>query len=255
MTTLENTQVYQNEYQRRCEPARKEFSVRKVVREICTENIDPKLLKLFMIHWSALSAGLTEPIPNYLQRAGQRCEEKGLKEMAEFFYEHEEEEEGHDNWATEDVKKLVEAWNREEPNFQLDSKELLNEKMSPAVKRYHQLHEHVIEGNSPWDELAIDVEIELISTTYGPLLLKNWIDCMGQDSLPSISFLHEHVRADVGHTETNFEVVHKLLAQHPEYTDTLVKTAGDALNSYADFLDDALNYAKKVYTRVSEVRA
>ncbi|MBD2533633.1 hypothetical protein H6G97_30415 [Nostoc flagelliforme FACHB-838] len=252
MTTLENTQIYQNEYQRRCEPARKEFASRKVVKEIFTEGVEPKLLKLFMIHWSALSAGLTEPIPAYLKRAGERCEEEGLKEMAEFFYQHEEEEEGHDNWATEDVKKLVDTWNLEEPKFHIDSKELLNHKMSPAVKRYHQLHERVIEGDSPCAELAIDVEIELISTTYGPLLLKSWVESMGQDSLPSISFLYEHVRADVGHTETNFQVVHKLLAQHPEYTDILVETAGDALNSYADFLDDAMNYAKKMYALVSK---
>lgn len=252
MTTLEASQIYQNEYQRRCEPARKEFASRKVVKEVFTEGVEPKLLKLFMIHWSTLSAGLTEPIPAYLKRAGERCEKKGLKEMAEFFYEHEEEEDGHDNWATEDAKKLVDIWNREEPNFQLDAKKLLDNRMSPAVKHYHKLHERVIEGDSPWDELAIDVEIELISTTYGPLLLKRCVEIMGQDSLLNISFLDEHVRADVGHTETNFEVVHKLLAKHPEYADTLVQTAGDALNSYADFLDDAMSYAKKVYARVSE---
>lgn len=255
MTTLENTQIYQNEYQRRCKTARKEFASRTVVKEVFTEGIEPKLLKLFMIYWSALSAGISEPIPAYFNRAAERCKKEGFEEMVEIFSEHGKEEEGHDAWATSDVQKLVEIWNKEEPNFQLDAKELLDNRMSPAVKRYHKLHEHVIEGDSPWAELAIGLEIELIATTYGPILLKNWVNCMGQDSLPSISFLHEHVRADVGHTETNFEVVHKLLAQHPEYTDTLVKTAGDALNSYADFLNDALNYAKKVYTRVAEVRA
>jgi hypothetical protein len=255
MTTLENTQIYQNEYQRRCETARKDFASRKVVKEVFTEGVEPKLLKLFMIHWSALSAGISEPIPTYFNRAAERCEKEGFKKMAEVFSEHGKEEHGHDDWATNDVQKLVEIWNQEEPNFQLDSKELLDNRMSPAVKRYHKLHERVIEGDSPWAELAIGLEIELIATTYGPLLLKRCVEIMGQDSLPNISFLDEHVRADVGHTETNFEVVHNFLVQHPEYTDILVETAGDALNSYADFLDDAMSYAKKVYARVSEASA
>lgn len=255
MISFEETQVYQNEYQEKCEAARSEFASRKVVKELFEEGLEPRLLKLFMIYWSALSAGISEPIPQYFKRASERCEEKGLVDMARFFYKHAGEEDGHDNWATEDVKKLVEAWNQEVPSFQLDSKELLAKRMSPAVKRYHALHERVIESNSPWDELAIAVEIELISTTYGPILLEDWIESMGQDSLPSISFLHEHVTADVGHTETNFEVVHNLLAQHPEFVSSLVVTARDALISYADFLEDAMHYAKNAYAQAFKASA
>ncbi|GAC1449103.1 MAG: hypothetical protein NVSMB70_18380 [Chamaesiphon sp.] len=255
MTTLEMTQIYQNEYQRRCDPARQEFASRKVVREVFVEEIDPQLFKLFMIYWSALSAGISEPIPAYFKHAAERCEKAGFKEMAEVFSEHGKEEDGHDDWATSDVQKLVEIWNQEEPNFPMDAKELLDNRMSPAVKRYHNLHERVIEGDAPWAELAIGLEIELIATTYGPILLQRCAEFMGQDSIRNISFLYEHVRADVGHTETNFEVVHNFLVQHPESTDTLVETAGDALNSYADFLDDAMSYAKKVYAHISAASA
>lgn len=251
MTTLQKPQIYQNEYQKRCEIARQNFASKPVVREIFVAGIEPQLLKLFMIHWSALSAGLTEPIPVYLKRAGERCAELGLPEMAEFFHEHEEEEDGHENWAIADVRKLVEIWNRETPNFPLDVEELLANKFSPAVKRYHQLHESVIEGDAPWDELAIDVEIELISTTYGPILLKNCVACMGQNAFPSISFLHEHVSADVGHTETNFQVIHELISRHLEYTHSLVGTAIAALDSYADFLEEAMIQAKKVHDRLT----
>ncbi|NEO41548.1 MAG: hypothetical protein F6J90_36560 [Moorea sp. SIOASIH] len=250
MITVEKTKIYQNEYQKKAELARQQFAARDVVKELFTQEVEPKLLKLFMIHWSALSAGLTEPIPVYLERAGERCQNMDFQEMAKFFYEHEEEEDGHENWAIEDVEELVAIWNQEEPNCQLDAQELLAKKISPAVKRYHQLHERVIEGDSPWAELAIDVEIELLSTTYGPILVKKWVDCMGQASLSKVSFLHKHVLADVGHTDTNFEVVDKFISDHPESVDTLVETATDALNVYADFLEDAMTYAKQVYARM-----
>ncbi len=250
MTTVEKAKISQNEYQKRCQLARQEFAQRPVVKEIFTEEVEPKLLELFMIHWSALSAGLTEPIPVYLERAGERCKNMGFQEMAEFFYEHEEEEDGHDNWAMEDVEKLVPIWNRKNPNLSLDARKLLANKFSPAVKRYHKLHEEVIEGNSPWAELAIDVEIELFSATYGPILVKKWVDCMGEDSLSNISFLHKHVLADVGHSEANFEVVDKFISKNPQSINTLVGTATKALNSYADFLEDAMEYAKKIYVRL-----
>ncbi|MFK0733946.1 MAG: hypothetical protein ACFKPT_30775 [Gloeotrichia echinulata GP01] len=250
MTTLQEPKINQNEYQKKAELARQEFASREVVKELFTKEIEPKLLQLFMIHWSALSAGLTEPIPAYLQRAGERCQNMGLESMANFFYGHEEEEDGHENWAMDDVKELVVIWNQEQPNCQLDAQELLAKKISPAVKLYHQLHERVIEGDSPWAELAIDVEIELLSTTYGPILVKKWVDCMGQASLSNVSFLHKHVLADVGHTDTNFDVVDKFISEHPEYVDTLVQTATDALNIYAEFLKDAMTYAKEVYARL-----
>ena len=66
MITLENAKINENEYQKRAEITRQEFASREIVKELFTEEVEPKLLKLFMIHWNALNAGLTEPIPVYL---------------------------------------------------------------------------------------------------------------------------------------------------------------------------------------------
>ncbi|MDO8578120.1 MAG: hypothetical protein Q7R50_02950 [Dehalococcoidales bacterium] len=251
MNRIKGGNVYQNEYQKRCQAARDAFASRKVVNELFNEEVDPKLMKLFMISWSALSSGLTQPIPEYLKRAGENCAKKGVAEMAAFFAQHTEEEDGHDEWGRDDTRKLVERWNKEEPEFPLNAEDMLKNNMSPAVKRYHKLHENVIDGDSPWAELAIDVEIELITTQYGPRLLQSCVRSMGEDSLADVSFLREHVRFDVGHTETNFETIHKLITKHPEYTDALVETAFKALESYADFLDDAMSSAKKIFKQIS----
>lgn len=250
MISTDSLTISQNSYQKGAELVRQKFASKEIVKELFERQVNPKLLKLFMIHWNALNAGLTEPIPMYLKRAGERCQNMGLGFMADFFYEHEHEEDGHEDWAIDDVKELVSLWNKEEPNHKLDAKNLLAKKISPTVKRYHELHEQIIEGGSPWAELAIDVEIELIATTYGPVLVRKWIDCMGQESLSKVSFLDKHVSADVGHTKTNFQIVDRFISEHPESVNVLLKTASDVLNIYADYLEEAMAYAREVYVNI-----
>lgn len=248
----QNQDMYNNAYQQRCKQAREAFAARPVVKELFFSEVDQQLMKLFMISWSALSSGLTGPIPEYLKRAGDNCAAKGETDMAAFFMLHTEEEDGHDEWGKDDTRKLVQQWNLDNPGYTLDAEELLKANMSPAVKRYHKLHEEVIDGPSPWGELAIDVEIELITTQYGPLLLQGCVKSMGEESLDNVSFLREHVRFDVGHTETNFDAIHGLIMRRPDYTDALVDTGFKALVSYADFLDDCMAMAKSMHAGLLE---
>jgi hypothetical protein len=145
----------------------------------------------------------------------------------------------------------VQRWNSARPRQPLDAEVLLQNKISPAVERYHALHERVINGASPWAELAIDVEIELISVEYGPPLIQRCVQGMGREVLGELSFLREHVSADVSHTSVNFDVVQRLLDAHPQFAQSLVDTAAGALESYADFLGDALGRAKRDFARLS----
>ncbi|MFZ5895005.1 MAG: hypothetical protein ACOY0T_28355 [Myxococcota bacterium] len=246
-----STDIHQNEYQRACAGLRQAFDTKPAVRELFYDNIDSTLLELFMIHWCALSAGLTEPIPRFLKRASENCAKLGVREVAEFFLEHAHEEDGHEDWARRDTIKLVKRWNRARPDQPLDADVLLQNKISPAVERYHALHERVINGESPWGELAIDVEIELLSVVYGPLLIQRCIQGMGREVLAELSFLREHVTADVNHTNVNFEVVQRVLDQQPHFAEDLVATAAGALESYADFLGDALARAKSDFARMA----
>lgn len=252
MNENKDNAMYHNAYQERCKVARDNFASRPVVKALFFSEVDTELMKLFMISWSALSSGLTQPIPEYLKRAGENCAAKGETDMAAFFKLHTEEEDGHDEWGKDDTRKLVQQWNLEHPGPGLDAEALLKANMSPAVKRYHKLHETVIDGPSPWGELAIDVEIELITTQYGPILLQRCVKSMGEASLDNVSFLREHVRFDVGHTETNFDTIHNLIVKHPEYTDALVDTGFKALEAYGDFLDDAMALAQSLHAGMDE---
>jgi hypothetical protein len=233
-----------NEYQKLIQPHREKFQEYFAQLEKKLSS-DPVLPELFMIYWTVLSAGLTGPIPHYLRSAGEKCREKGLPEMAEFFFEHCEEEDGHDGWAKKDTEKLVVRWNKRHPQLVLDTEELLSQKDSPAVKRYHEMHEKFIFGEAPYGELAIDVEIELITVKYGPKFLLKCIAKMGPGIIFDMSFLREHVRFDFGHTDKNFDVIHRLLEQHPEFLEHLVDAGRGGLETYAGFLGDVMRYSEE----------
>ncbi|MDI2590211.1 hypothetical protein POF45_02035 [Pseudomonas sp. 681] len=242
-----NETLNSNAYQARMNVAREQFARREDVQQLFNSPLDPELLNLFMIHWCAMSAALTTPIPEYLATAGVRCEALGLTDLAEFFKEHTEEEDGHHEWAAADTHKLVKLWNEQQPALQLDAEELLFTNMTASVRNYHQLHRDVVSGDAPWAELAIDVEIELITTQYGPPLLKACASALCEESRKSISFLAEHVNFDFGHTDTNFRVVAELIEAKPEFTAHLVSIGERALDTYGDFLGEALHLAKKSY--------
>lgn len=231
--------------------ARREFATRQDVAQLFGAKLDPDLINLFMIYWSSMSAALTRPIPEYLCTAGRRSEEMGLTTLAMFFKEHTEEEDGHHMWAESDTRKLVAIWNEKHPGCELDAEALLSSSFRPSVRRYHQLHEDVLASGSPWAELAIDIEIELITTQYGPPLLAACAEAMDSDGLQSISFLSEHVRFDFGHTETNLKVVGEVLRQRPDFLHDLVDVGQKALVCYGDFLGEALELAKSTHSSLT----
>lgn len=242
-----------NAYERALMDERRKFAAHPVIKEMLAGSVDCQLTELFLIYWSTLSAGLTEPIPEYLKQAGEKCREKGLVEMGRFFYEHAKEEDGHDGWAEKDVHKLVSRWNQRHPERKLDPVELLSRKKSPAVKRYHQLHEEVIQGDTPYGELAIDVEIELITVKFGPRMIWQCIRKAGPRILWDMSFLREHVRFDFGHTDHNFKTVDSLLKEQPGFLGPLADAGKRALKAYGDFLQDVMDYAKEEYRKKAPV--
>lgn len=248
--------IYNNEYQKRCAALRQRFSQRPVVNRVFFEDdIESDLMKLFLIYWSVGSAGLSEPIEEYLRRASRNSTSLKLPALAKFYMDHANEEQDHDDWASEDVTRLVERWNVEHPTFQLRAQPLLENRRFPSVQRYHALHEHYIEGEHPWGELAIDLEIELLAVEYGKKFMSACIRAMGDDAMSYLSFLREHVQADEGHTQENFEFLHAFLAERPDTLDTLVEAAAGALRAYGEFMDDAMSLAQLKYSEMKHAHS
>lgn len=233
-----------NAYEEAIRKNRDDFANHPAIIAAFSKSTSRDFAELFLIYWTVLSAGLTQPIPRYLKSAGEKCQEKKLPELAHFFFEHYKEEDGHDGWAMADTTKLVARWNQRHPDSQLNAEALLELKLSPGVKKYHELHEHFIFGDAPYGELAIDMEIELITVKYGPRMILQGIWKVGPSLLFDMSFLREHVRFDFGHTDKNFMVLDQLLKSRPEFLNPLLEAGRGALETYGGFLNDALSYAK-----------
>ena len=231
-------------YERQMQEARRAFAASSVFKEFFTPLLDRKLLELFLIYFSAAKACFVEPIADYVKRAGDRCRELGYEELGNYFLHHSDEEEGHELWAADDTRRLVEFWNqRREPK--LDAKEFLDSNRTPAVKRYHQLHADIVNGGAPYGELAIDVEIERISVKVGPSLLFLSLFKLGPRLISQLSFVRKHVQADIFHNTVNVKVLKNFVSKNPDTLNPLVDAGKLTLDVYHGFAKECLERTRE----------
>jgi hypothetical protein len=210
---------------------------------------DPVLRELFLVYFCALGVGMTEPVEDWIRRAGERCEELGLSELGKFLKAHAKHEAGHHLMMIEDTEALVSHWNaRRTPH--LDAKKILGLPLPAGVMMYRQLHEDTIAGMAPFAQIAIEYEIERLSVDFGPRLIQKCVGVLGPSILQGLSFIKEHVAIDVAHTRFNEEQLGKLLAARPEFLTALVEAGEKALVAYKAFVGDVLYLAKLEATTV-----
>src|SRR5580704_9551237 len=71
-----------DEYEARLAPARLRFDQHPAVAALFRERLEPATLEAFLIYFSALGVGMTEPVEGWIRRAGRRCQEVGLPKLA-----------------------------------------------------------------------------------------------------------------------------------------------------------------------------
>jgi hypothetical protein len=201
--------------------------------------LDPVLFELFLINYCSRGVRMTEPVESWISRAGGRCKQVGLEKLGDALEKHAEHEADHHLMMIADTKALVARWNAVQPK-KLDADVLLGVSASSAVEAYVTLHEDVIRSEQPYGQLAIEFEIERISVTLGPPLMKQCTHLLGAEINEALSFLVEHVEIDQGHTKFNERQLDKLLAYDRSFAPALIKTGGAALDIYGDFLSECL---------------
>jgi hypothetical protein len=229
-------------YESAIAPARKRFADTRAA-EVLAPDMDPEVMELFLIHFSALGVSMTRHVEDWIHRAGQRCEQVGLTALGKSLQKHSLQESGHDLMFIEDTKALVNHWNLRRANS-LKAEEILAQPITPGVRMYQQLHEDVITGDTPFAQTAIEYEIEALSVRYGPQLVAQCLRLLGPSVMTGLSFLQEHVALDVGHTHFNERQLDDLLKLHPEYLMPLVSAGEGALAAYGEFLSDCLRLAR-----------
>ncbi len=230
--------VYED-YEATMAPYRLTFN--NVLENLLTER-NPRTLMLFWIYFSANGVSMTEPVEDWIKRAGDRCKALGYIKLGEKLCEHAIHEANHHLMMIEDTKQLVILWNQRYTPL-LDAKTLLNTPIHETVVTYRDLHEDTINSNHPYGQITIEYEIENLSATYGPAILKHAFEVLGEDIQNALSFVDEHARLDVGHTKYNRKALINFMKEHPEALPELVRAGKAALSAYWGFLDHCYQQA------------
>lgn len=231
-------------YDPRMAEARVHFATSPGAVVLAGADMDPTFLKLFLIHYSSLGVALTRPVEDWLIRSSRRCTEMGLGALGRALRSHAKAEAGHDQMMVEDTHALVAQWNASGAPA-LDAEGLLQRQPTAGGRMYRQLHEDTIAGSSPFAQIAIEYEIELLPVQFGPILLDQCRRVLGRDILKSLSFLREHITLDVAHSRFNALHLDRLLRAHPEHLDLLVAAGQKALEAYATFLNDCIELTRE----------
>lgn len=224
-----------SQYEARVQPARAALAESPAVKAVLNGDVDPKAMLAFLVVYSIRGVAMTQPVEDWIYRAGAQCEAAGEAEIGRILKGHSKQEANHHQWMIDDAHKLAARFaTRFGQTIDVDA--LAQKEPYPAIRAYVALHEDTIAGPAPWGQVAIELEIENLSVALGPRLLGSAARVLGKDVLESLVFLGEHVRADVGHTELNRRVLALLLGANPERAAALATVGSRALNIYAEFV-------------------
>jgi hypothetical protein len=224
-----------DQYEASMETARARFDRDNALSGILRPETDPILLELFLIHFNALGVQMTDPVEGWIRRAGERCEEFGLPELGKALKSHSKAEAGHQLMMVRDTRRLVDRWNRRHAT-KLDAEKLMATPATRGIQRYCRVHEDNIAGRTPYAQIAIEYEIEMLPLKYGSVFIKGCLERLGADIADCMEFVNEHVTLDIGHSKFNGEQLRTFIERKPESLPALIAAGTEALDAYAEFL-------------------
>lgn len=230
-----------DEYERLLAPARERFAASPGVQAIRSAS-NEVFLESFLLHFCALGSRMTEPVERWIRGAAERCAAIELPELARALNAHATAEAGHHLMMIADVKALAARWNaRRWPIVDADA--LLHQAPSPGVLQYCAIHEQNIAGDTPYAQVAIEYEVEMLPLRYGELFVRRCVEMLGSEIWSCLSFVTEHIVLDAAHTDFNARTIGRLLEIMPSSMPALVAAASAILDAYAVFLADCAERA------------
>jgi hypothetical protein len=222
-------------------PHREAFRATTAVGVMSSPSTSDDRFARWMLQFCARGTSMTAPVESWIAEVGRRCEEIGMTSVGRAMAAHSRAEAGHDALMVADAIAIG-AWLDEHDEAHPDVEELLAEPPLASSLAYRKLHEDVIGGPAPFAQLAIEYEIELLSITIGPPMLRNCQRIFGSDS-SRYTFLAEHVELDAGHTAFNRRQLTEVLLQAPDALPTLIETGRAALECYSQYMAQCLHLA------------
>ena len=231
------------QYERLLAPARERFAAKPGILAVRSTS-DDIFLEAFLLHFCALGSRMTEPVERWIVGAARRCAAIGMQELARALTAHARAEAGHHLMMIADVRTLSDRWNaRRRPS--IDADQLLRQPPSRGVTQYCNVHEENLSGDTPYAQIAIEYEVEMLPLRYGELFIGRCVEALGTEILPCLSFVTEHIVLDLAHTKFNARAMAELLDRQPSCMPALVAAGTAVLDAYGQFLTDCAQLAER----------
>jgi hypothetical protein len=228
--------LLETRYEPLLETTRGRLDTDPVLATLSNRKIGRTKLLRFLIEYSARSVRMTEPVDSWIRRAGEATNAVGLTKIGDDLVKHAHHEEGHHLMLIEDTRRLVAHWNEMFPTQRLDADALIEQDPLPATTDYIDLHEDVIASDKPYGQVAIELEIEGLAISWAPSFVTNVKEVLGDAVCGELSFLHEHIQLDIGHTAYNKRLMNALLTVRDEDVEAIAAVGRRALDTYIDYL-------------------
>lgn len=237
---MEGTEL--DRYEEALQEPRERLARNAALRAVISGEADPRRVELMLVAYAVSGVAMTEPVEGWIRGAAARCHELGYEELGDAFLRHAKSEAGHHHMMISDLRVLTDRC-KVRGAVPLDPDALLSRPPTPAVQEYVRLHEAVIEGPHPYAQLAVEYEIENLSAQYGPVVIEGCRARLGEEIRDAMSFLIDHSRADVGHTDFNRRHLAAFLARHPAALQPMIDAGTQALRIYGRTLEECLEFA------------
>src|SRR5262245_49820068 len=104
---LETPEIALDRYEALIASARQRFAHSQGIGRMVSDETDARTMAAFLLHFSALSVPITEPVEGWIRRAGERCDAVGLTEIAKALSAHSKAEAGHHQYHKDDFLNLI----------------------------------------------------------------------------------------------------------------------------------------------------
>jgi hypothetical protein len=230
-----------SDYEDLLTPARERFAESFGVRAL-QSNSDAVFCELFLMYFCALGVHMTRPVEDWIRRAAARCTSMGFSQLGRALSLHAAAEADHHLLMIADLRSLAARWNaRRAPSVDADA--FLGQSPSPGVVKYCQLHEENIASETPFAQVAIEYEIEMLPLRYGDVVVGRCIELLGTNILSCLSFITKHIVLDSAHTDLNASMLADVIECSPWSLSTLTAAGSSALDAYTSFLRDCVRLA------------
>lgn len=236
-------------YERTLMPYRQAAINSDIAKRILDTSLEPEVVHLFWTYYNVLGVYMTEPVEDWINRAGDATINLGFEEVGKELKKHARHEAGHQRMMQKDYESLINYWNHNHER-KINLTDFPVSPLPMVVREYIDLHEKNINGPTPYGQIAIQYEIESLAPILGPKQIAYTREMCGQAVLDRLSFICDHVEIDVAHTEFNYQLLKEFLEEYPKALDSVMETGIAASTIYLRFFDYCMAQAKKIHKKI-----